>query len=78
MALDKTLRSDIETSTIAARKRGDEKKKLRTAGLLGDIYDAVTGKKKRRKNTIDDILDQAPDRPVPEPEPETEAEKVYS
>ena len=68
-----TIRSDIETSTIASRKRVKKKKKIKTAGMLGDLWDYATGKKKTRKekeeDSIDDILNQDPQRPPTTPAP---------
>lgn len=56
-----TIRSDIETATIESRARDKKKKKIKTAGFLGDMYDLATGKKKTRlqneNKRIGDILE---------------------
>jgi hypothetical protein len=61
-----TLRSDIETATVASRAKTKKKKakRLKAAGMFGDLWDYATGKKKKRSDReadkIDDILDQDP------------------
>ena len=67
-----TLRSDIETATTESRVKTKKKKakRLKAAGMFGDLWDYATGKKKTRKekeeDSIDDILNQDPTRPKPE------------
>ena len=69
-----SIRSDIIRTGNVVGKRAADKKKIKTAGMLGDLWDYATGKKKTRKekeeDSIDDILKQDPDY-VPPTEPTT-------
>jgi len=66
-----SMRSDIETATALsnakmAKKKAKRQAPLYTAGMMGDLFDKLTGKKRKRK--IDDILSQDPTRPQPQPD----------
>jgi len=71
-----SLRADLLRSEKVSNKRTAKKKKLRTAGFFGDIYNYATGKKKKRSDregdAIDDILNQDQTRPKPPKQPEEE------